>query len=90
VFRLAFHSSRVHLALEHYAEMERKTTRHKWQKVGEGWKPRHHVYNIHDQGDRRPAADTPLPDDVIAQAKAELLDNLVVIGPTDPMETSKW
>jgi hypothetical protein len=75
--------SDVQLRLDAWQRQERKTTRHKWVKVEEGWCRRNHNGH-HHWGWRQPAADVPFPADVVEEAKAALLARTVIGGPVDP------
>ncbi|UMO76037.1 hypothetical protein [Planktothrix phage Pra-JY27] len=74
------------IRLEGYVWQERKTRRHGWQKVGEGWRSRTHNSVVHHGGFRMPAKDVPQPKDFHARIVAALQGRLRLEFAYDPKE----
>ena len=80
------HGGGVQIRLDLWEPQGRKSPRHKWAKSGEGYKHRSHNGRVHFGGYMTPAADVPLPTDVVAQAKMAVFESVIVTGAVDPVE----
>lgn len=71
------------MRLDEWRTETRATKRHKWAPSGEGYRRR--LSDGHQwRGWQLPAAQVPFPDEVVNQAKAILMESLIVAGPRDP------
>lgn len=85
-------ASAVTIRLVEWKAQERATKRHKWVDLdtsvaGEMYRFRNHNRPYPFRGWRRPAAEVPFPDDVVAEVKDRLMAGLVIVGPEDPKES---
>jgi hypothetical protein len=74
----------VRVRLTEWREQQRQTYRHKWEPVGEAYRHRQHNGH-HHCGFRRPAAEVPVPEDVLKEVKLKILQGLDIIGAVDPV-----
>lgn len=75
----------IQLILELWEPAARPSRRHKWRKAGEGYHRRLHDGH-HHFGYRKPAAEVPMPADVVDEAMRRFFEAIEVVGPQDPPE----
>jgi hypothetical protein len=74
-WRFWYWDQRHRLILDYYSTQTRKTTRHKWREVE---RESYQRVSFHRSFYNMDAADVPLPQDVIDEAKAIFLETLTV------------
>jgi hypothetical protein len=78
------------VVLREWAAERRETPRHKWQKVGEGYKSRPHNGSVHYGGWCLPSIEVPLPSGHVAgRIKAELTKRIELTWARDPAEEKR-
>jgi hypothetical protein len=77
-------NGKLECTLDEWRHETRQSRRHKWRKETEGYARRPHNSPIHYGGMRKPAADVPMPDDVVERVKAEIMSRLTITGAVDP------
>ena len=78
------------LTLNLWTEETRPSKRRRiWERSAEGYKWRSHNGTIHFYGFRRPAAEVPMPDDVVAEARRIIEAATQIVGPKDPPEKER-
>lgn len=74
----------IDIELKEWRSEIRKSKKHGWNKIGEGYKRRHHNSPIHYGGWMTPAKQVPTPKNFAQRIIAEIVSRVVFYGAKDP------